>query len=73
VSLFVWNLTLDRSGLGDPASSYATVSLALGFVETSKPHHLDKVETPLVGKVFEQLQINSVHKSLSTLQQYLSV
>jgi hypothetical protein len=53
VSFFVWNLNLDLSGLGDPASSYATAGLALGFIGTCKPHHHDKVETPLVGpKIF---------------------
>jgi hypothetical protein len=49
VSLFVWNFTLDLSGLGDPASSYAIAGLALGLIGTRKPHHNDKVETPLVG------------------------
>jgi hypothetical protein len=29
VSLLVWNLTLYLSGLGDPASSYATTGIAL--------------------------------------------
>jgi hypothetical protein len=51
VSHFVWDLTLDLSGLGDPASSYATAGLALGFVGTRKLHHHDKVETPLVGTI----------------------
>jgi hypothetical protein len=45
MSLFVWNLTLDLSGLGGHASSYATA----GFFGTFKPHHHNKVETPLVG------------------------
>jgi hypothetical protein len=44
VSVFVWNLTLDLSVLGNPASSYATTVLALGFIGTRKPHHHDKVE-----------------------------
>jgi hypothetical protein len=51
VPLFVWNLTFDLSGLGDPASSYATAGLALGFIGTRKPHHHDKVETPLVRQI----------------------
>jgi hypothetical protein len=42
VSLFVWNLTLNLSDLRDPASSYATVGLALGFIGTRKPRHHDK-------------------------------
>jgi hypothetical protein len=49
VSLFVWNHTIDLSGLGDPDSSYATAGLAVGFIGTHKAHHHDKVETPLVG------------------------
>jgi hypothetical protein len=49
VAVFVWNLTFDLSGLGDPASSYATAVLALGVFRTLKPDLHDKVETPLVG------------------------
>jgi hypothetical protein len=56
--LFVWNLTVDLSGLGDPASSYATTGLALGFIGTRKPHHLDKVETSLVGILRAGLHIS---------------
>jgi hypothetical protein len=55
VSLFVWNLTLDLSGLGDPASSYATAGLALGFIGTRKPHHHDKVEAALMGTFISNL------------------
>jgi hypothetical protein len=29
VSLFTWSLTLDLSGLGDPASSYVAAGIAL--------------------------------------------
>jgi hypothetical protein len=57
VSLFVWNLTLDLSGLGDHASSYATAGLAIRFIGTRKPHHHNKVETPLVG-----ISLNNVKK-----------
>ena len=32
VSLFVWVITFDLSGLGDPASSYATAGLALRII-----------------------------------------
>jgi hypothetical protein len=32
VSLFVWAITFDLSGLGDPASSYATAGLALWII-----------------------------------------
>jgi hypothetical protein len=46
VSLLVWNLTLDLSGLGDPASSYATAGTALEIIGARKPHRHDKAETP---------------------------
>jgi hypothetical protein len=32
VSLFVWVITFDLSGMGDPASSYATAGIALRFI-----------------------------------------
>jgi hypothetical protein len=49
VSLFVWLLPLDLSGMGDSTSSYATACIALGISGALKPHHHDKVETPSVG------------------------
>jgi hypothetical protein len=49
VSLFVWLLLLDLSGMGDPTSSYATAGIALRVSGALKSHHHDKVETPLVG------------------------
>jgi hypothetical protein len=49
VSLFVWLLPLDLSGMGAPTSSYATAGIALRVSEAHKPHHHDKVETPSVG------------------------
>jgi hypothetical protein len=36
VSLLVWNLTLDLSSLGDPASSYATAVIALEIIGARK-------------------------------------
>jgi hypothetical protein len=46
VSLFVWLLPFDLSGLGGPTSSYATAGIALRVTEACKlPHHV-KVETP---------------------------
>jgi hypothetical protein len=43
VSLLVWNVTLDQSGLGDPASSYATAGVvALEIIGARKPHRHDK-------------------------------
>jgi hypothetical protein len=48
VSLFVWLLPLDLSGMGDPTSSYATAGIALRVSGALKPHHHVKVETPFV-------------------------
>jgi len=45
MSLFVWLLPFDLSGLDDPTSSYATADVALRVAETRKlPHHV-QVET----------------------------
>jgi hypothetical protein len=49
VSLFVWPLPHDLSGMYDPTSSYATAGIALRVSGALKPHHHDKVETPSVG------------------------
>jgi hypothetical protein len=49
VSLFVWLLPLDLSGMGAPTSSYATAGIALRVSGALKLNHHDKVETPLVG------------------------
>jgi hypothetical protein len=51
VSLFVWLLPLDLSGIGDPTSSYATADIALRVSGALKPQHHDKVETPSVGNI----------------------
>jgi len=40
----VWNLTLDLSGLRDPASRYTTTGIAL---EITGSHNHDKMEMPL--------------------------
>jgi hypothetical protein len=45
----VWLLPLDLSGMGDPTSRYATAGIALRVSGALKPHHHDKVETPLMG------------------------
>jgi hypothetical protein len=37
VSLLVWNLTLDLSGLGGPASSYATAGIVREIIGARKP------------------------------------
>jgi hypothetical protein len=46
LSLFVWNLTLDLSGMGDPANNYATAGIALEIMDSHKPSPHDKAETP---------------------------
>jgi hypothetical protein len=52
VSLLVWNLTLDLSGLGDAASSYATAGIALEIIGARKHHLHDKAETPPGGDFY---------------------
>jgi hypothetical protein len=49
VSLFVWLLPLDLSGMGASTSSYATAGIAVKVSGALKPHHHDKVEAPTVG------------------------
>jgi hypothetical protein len=51
VSLFIWLLPLDLSGMGAPTNSYATASIALRDSRALKPHHHGKVETPSVGVI----------------------
>jgi hypothetical protein len=54
VSLFVWLLPFDLSGLGGPTSSYATAGIALRVTEACElPHHV-KVETPPGERSFTQ-------------------
>jgi hypothetical protein len=48
VSLFVWLLPLDLSGMDASTSSYATAGIALRVSEALKLHH-NKVETPSMG------------------------
>jgi hypothetical protein len=49
-SFFVWNLTLDLSGMGDPANSYITTGIALEIMGSHKPSCHDKAETSLGGE-----------------------
>jgi hypothetical protein len=49
ISLFVWLLPLELSGMGDPTTSYATAGIALRISGALKPHHHDNMETPSVG------------------------
>jgi hypothetical protein len=46
VSLLVWIIPFDLSGLGDSSNSYATAGIALRVIWPRKPHHYVKVETP---------------------------
>jgi hypothetical protein len=46
VCLFVWNLTLNLSGMGAPANSYATAGIALEIMGSHKPSRHYKAETP---------------------------
>jgi len=46
MSLFVWALPFDLSGMGGPTSSYATAGIALRITESHKTPHHYKVETP---------------------------
>jgi hypothetical protein len=48
MSLFVWLLPLNLSGMGAHTSSYATAGIAFRVSGALKPHHHDKVETSSV-------------------------
>ena len=47
--LSVWYLTLDLPDLGDHASIYSTVGLALEIVGCHKSNYQDKAQVPSVG------------------------
>jgi hypothetical protein len=49
ISLFVWFLPLNLSGMFDSTSSYATAVIALRVTGALIPHHHNKVGTPSVG------------------------
>jgi hypothetical protein len=55
VPLFVWVISFDLSGMGAPASSYATAGLALGIILPHKPPHYVKVGTPSGGENYEMV------------------
>jgi len=42
--LIFWHLTFDLSGMGGPASTYATASIALRISDTYKPPNRDMVD-----------------------------
>jgi hypothetical protein len=44
VSLLVWTLPFDLSGVGDPTSSQTTVGIALQVTESRKPHRCGNSE-----------------------------
>jgi len=76
VSLFVWLLPFDLSGLGDPTSSYATAGIALRVAEDRKlPHHVTSCmkrsysETAL-GENKSALKVKKVKLTLSTPQEH---
>jgi hypothetical protein len=39
VSLFVWAIAFYLSGMGGPASRYATISIVVMIIRLRKPHH----------------------------------
>jgi hypothetical protein len=49
VSLFVWIIAFDLSGMGDPTSRYATAGIALSIIWPNKPNHYVKVGIPTGG------------------------
>jgi hypothetical protein len=51
LSLLVWIIPFDLSGMGGPTSSYATAGIALRVIWPHKPHHYVKVETPSEGSL----------------------
>jgi hypothetical protein len=56
--------------MGDPSSSYATAGIVLRVSGTLKPHHHDKVETPLMGSVFLLFSLKSHQESTWRYQWY---
>jgi hypothetical protein len=49
VSLLVWIIPFDLSGMGGSTSSYATAGTALRVICPHKPYHYGKVATPSGG------------------------
>jgi len=43
-------VTFDLSGMGDPTSSNATVSVALRMIWSQESHHCNKVDIPSDGE-----------------------
>ena len=55
ISLFVWVITFDLSGMGGPTSSYTTVSIALRIILPQNLQHYVKVGIPSGGSVLCKL------------------
>jgi hypothetical protein len=53
--LLVWTLPFDLTGMGGPAGSSTTTGIALRVTGLHKPHHHDKVKTPLgdISKIYD--------------------
>jgi hypothetical protein len=51
VSLLVWALPFDLTGVGGSAGSSTTAGIALRVTESHKPHHHDEVEAALGGHI----------------------
>jgi hypothetical protein len=52
VSLFLWLILLDLSGLGGSTSSFATAGIALRVSGALRPHHDDKVGIASMGLMY---------------------
>jgi hypothetical protein len=61
VSLFIWVISLDLSGMGDPASSYATAGIVPRILWPCKPQHI------IVGMPLGRQQRATHSKSVPSL------
>jgi len=61
VSLFVWVISFNMSGMGGLTSCYITASIGLWIIWSHKPQNYVKVEIPSVGS--HKIQILFVFKS----------
>ena len=71
LSLFVWVITFDLFGLGDPASSYATAGLALRIIWPQRPHHYVKIGT--LSRGVKYLLDSKVRREKTNKMQQLDV
>jgi hypothetical protein len=56
--------------MGAPTSSYATAGITIRVSGALKPHHHDKVETPLVGLVFYITFLISTDENISGFESH---